>query len=181
MLTLLISGPNQLGNPIDVYFQPLIDNLQILWEIVQYYDTYKKETFTLRGVLLWIVNDFPVYGNLSGYCVKGYKACLICSEGTHVIRLINCKKEAYMGHRLFSDNDHPYQRYIKSFNGEQEWGSAPKPLSGEEIYEKVSQVITQFGKKPQNNAEVRKKDKRKEKGKGREKEKGKCVKIGSRV
>ena len=48
-------------------------------------------------------------------------------------------------------------------------------MSGDEIYEKVSQMITQFGKKPRNNAEVRKKDKEKEK------EKGKCVKIRSRM
>ena len=86
-----------------------------------------------------------------------------------------------MGHRRILDNDNSYQRYRKSFNSVQEWDSASKPLSGEEIYEKVSQVITHLGKKPQNNAEVRKKDKRKEKGKGRRKEKGKGVKIGSHV
>ena len=46
-------------------------------------------------------------------------------------------------------------------------------------------MITQFGKNPQNNTEVRKKDKGKGKGKGRVKEKGKRkgkekdVKIGS--
>ena len=60
--------------------------------------------------------------------------------------------------------------------------STPKSLSGEKIYEKVSQVITQFRKKkPQNNAKMRKKGKRKEKGKGKGKgkEKGKGVKIGS--
>ena len=51
-----------------------------------------------------------------------------------------------MGRRRFLDNDYPYQRYRKSFNGEQEWDSSPKPLTGKEIYEEVSQVITQFGK-----------------------------------
>ena len=51
----------------------------------QYYDAYKKETFTLRGVLLWMINDFPAYSNLSGHCVKGYKTCPIFSEGTHAI------------------------------------------------------------------------------------------------
>ena len=94
------------------------------------------------------MNDFPEYSNLSGHCVKGYKACPICSEGIHAIRLTNCRKEAYMGHRRFLDNDYSYQRYRKSFNGEQEWGSAPKPLSGGDIFKEVSQVITQFWKKP---------------------------------
>ncbi|XP_023758264.1 uncharacterized protein LOC111906726 [Lactuca sativa] len=32
MLTLLISGPNQPGNNIDVYLAPLIENLKLLWE-----------------------------------------------------------------------------------------------------------------------------------------------------
>ena len=33
MLTLLISGPKQPGNDIDVYLAPLIDDLKILWEV----------------------------------------------------------------------------------------------------------------------------------------------------
>uniref|UniRef100_A0A9I9ELI6 Uncharacterized protein n=1 Tax=Cucumis melo TaxID=3656 RepID=A0A9I9ELI6_CUCME len=36
--------------------------------------------FNLRSVLLWTINDFPAYGNLSGCCVKGYKACPICGD-----------------------------------------------------------------------------------------------------
>ena len=40
---------------------------------------------------------------------------------------------------------------------------------------KLVKYITQFGKKPRNNIEVRKKKKKKTKGKG------KCVKIGSHV
>ena len=95
-----------------------------------------------------MVNDFPTYGNLFGHCGKGYNTCPICSEDTNAICLTNCRKVAYISHRRFLENDHSYERYRKSFNCEQEWDSVPKPLSGEEIYEKVSQVITQFGKKP---------------------------------
>ena len=65
MLTLLISGPQQLGNDIDIYLAPLIEDLKTLWEIgVEAYDAYQKEVFTLRVVLLWTINDFPAYGNL---------------------------------------------------------------------------------------------------------------------
>ena len=131
------------------------------------------------------MNDFPTYGNLSDHYVKDYKACPICSEGTHVIRLTNYRKETYISHRRFWDNNHPYRMYRKICNGEQEWDSAPKSLSVKEIYKKVSQVITQFGTKPRNNAEVGKKAKRKEKRKGKGKEKGKRkskgVKIENRV
>ena len=45
MLCLLISGPTQLGNDIDVFFQPLIQDLQKLWHGKQVYDAYKKSIF----------------------------------------------------------------------------------------------------------------------------------------
>jgi hypothetical protein len=32
MMCLLISGPVQVGNDIDVYLQPLINDLLVLWE-----------------------------------------------------------------------------------------------------------------------------------------------------
>ena len=57
MLTLLISGPKQPGNDIDIFF---IDDLKILWDVgVEVYDAYLKEVFTLKVVLLWTINDFP--------------------------------------------------------------------------------------------------------------------------
>ena len=65
----------------------------------------------LREVLFWTVIGFPAYGNFSGHCVKGLK--LVQSEGAHAIHLTNYRKEVYIGHRRFLDNDHPYQRYRK--------------------------------------------------------------------
>nr|XP_017227781.1 PREDICTED: uncharacterized protein LOC108203380 [Daucus carota subsp. sativus] len=63
MLSLLISGLTQPGNDIDVFLQPLIDDLQILWEGKQVYDAYKKESFLLRAILLWTISDYPALGN----------------------------------------------------------------------------------------------------------------------
>lgn len=41
MLTLLILGPKQLDNDIDVYLAPLIDDLKTLWEVgIEAYDAY---------------------------------------------------------------------------------------------------------------------------------------------
>ena len=58
-LILLISGPRQPGNDINVYLAPLIYDLNTLWNGgVQAYDAYKKETLNLKAMLLWIVNDF---------------------------------------------------------------------------------------------------------------------------
>ena len=130
-MPLLISGPKQPGNDIDVYLAPLIEELDILWKDgVELYDAYSKNHFTLRAVIFCTVNDFPAYGNLSGYRNKGAKACPICGENTHSVRLKNCKKYVYMGHRRYLRRDHPYRRNRKSFDGNVEKDLAPMPLSG---------------------------------------------------
>ena len=78
MLSLLILGPRQLGNDIDIYLAPLIEDLNTLWEVgVHAYDAHQQEFFTLRVILLRTINDFPTYGNLFGCIVKGYFGCPI--------------------------------------------------------------------------------------------------------
>lgn len=43
MLSLLISGPKQPENDLDVYLAPLIDDLKTLWNVgVETYDAFKK-------------------------------------------------------------------------------------------------------------------------------------------
>ena len=44
-LSMLIPGHKTPGNNIDVYLQPLIDELKDLWDGVNAYDAHKKETF----------------------------------------------------------------------------------------------------------------------------------------
>ena len=66
-LTCLISGPHNPKNKIDVYLQPLIDELQTLWnEGVDTYDVHGNQTFNMKAALMWTINDFPAYGMLSG-------------------------------------------------------------------------------------------------------------------
>jgi Transposase family tnp2 len=93
MLSLLILGPKQPGNDIDVYLAPLLEDLNKLWKDgVRIFDAYLKEYFILRAVIFCTINDFSAYGNLSGHRTKGEKACPICGEETHTIRLKNCGK-----------------------------------------------------------------------------------------
>jgi len=48
MMSILIKGPQQPGNDIDVYFQLLVDGLQTLWNTgVEVWDADKREYFTL--------------------------------------------------------------------------------------------------------------------------------------
>jgi len=43
---MMISGSKQLGNDIDVYLNPLIEDLKLLWtEGVDVFDAFKNESF----------------------------------------------------------------------------------------------------------------------------------------
>lgn len=137
MLSLLISGPNQPGNDIDVFLQPLIEDLQKLWNGKQVYDAYKKESFLLRGILLWTISDYPALGNLSGNVVKGYNSCTTCADQTKSTRLVNYKKTVVMRHRRWLPRNHPYRRQKTAFDNTVEKLSAPSPLTGEEVLERL--------------------------------------------
>ncbi|TYK04807.1 uncharacterized protein E5676_scaffold68G001310 [Cucumis melo var. makuwa] len=70
-LSLLIPGPRSPGKEIDIYLQPLIDELNELWvDGIQTYDSFSASFFQLRAALLWTINDFPAYGDLSGWRTK---------------------------------------------------------------------------------------------------------------
>ncbi|XP_028782123.1 uncharacterized protein LOC114738254 [Neltuma alba] len=147
MLFMMISGPKQPGNNIDVYLAPLIKDLKKLWEEgVDVFNAHKQESFKLHAIIFMMINDFPTYRNLSGYSVKGYKACPICEADTHYLQLKHGRKTVYLGYRRFLDRFHPYRRLKKVFNGTPEHGLAPKPLIGEEVYRKVERIDVVFGK-----------------------------------
>lgn len=53
MLSLLIFGPKQPGNDIEVYLASLFEDLKTLWDVcVDVFDAYRKETFNLQAVLI---------------------------------------------------------------------------------------------------------------------------------
>ncbi|XP_076954104.1 uncharacterized protein LOC143628377 [Bidens hawaiensis] len=158
MLTLLISGPTQPSNNIGVYLAPLIEDLKLLWEIgVKTFDAYKKEYFNLRAVLLWTINDFPAYGNLSRCVTKGYHACPICSENTSSLWLPKSRKVCFLGHRKFLPLRHPFRKRKKDFNNQQERDAMKHPLSGEEIYDYLEGFENKWGKKKKSKKETSKK------------------------
>ena len=66
MMPVLIQGPKQPGNDIDVYLSPLVDELLQLWsdEGVRVWDEYKQEEFNLRALLFVTINDWPALSNI---------------------------------------------------------------------------------------------------------------------
>ncbi|CAH9108629.1 unnamed protein product [Cuscuta epithymum] len=82
-LSSIIPGKNNPKAQIDVYLQPLIDELKSLWEIgVVTYDVSLKQNFVMKASLMWIISDFPAYGMLSGWQTAGKLSCPYCMEST---------------------------------------------------------------------------------------------------
>ncbi|XP_072084535.1 uncharacterized protein [Arachis hypogaea] len=72
MLSLLIPGPSSPNRNIDIYLQPLIDELKELWENgFETYDAFSGKLFHVHAALLWTICDFPSYSMLSGWCTSG--------------------------------------------------------------------------------------------------------------
>ena len=46
------------------------------------------------------INDFPAYGNLSNYSVKGHYDCPICEENTSYHQLKHGRKTCYIGRKF---------------------------------------------------------------------------------
>ena len=83
ILSLLIPGPKSPGKDIDVYLQPLVEELKHLWEQgVHTRDAVTGDNFLMRAAVMWTINDYPAYAMMSGWSTKGYKACPTCNEET---------------------------------------------------------------------------------------------------
>ncbi|GLT42189.1 hypothetical protein SLA2020_162040 [Shorea laevis] len=148
MLSLLIHGPKAPGNDIDVYLQPLIEELRELWyDGVDTYDASKKENFRMHAALLWTINDFPAYAVLSGWSTKGALACPSCNRETPSYRLKHGHKFCYMGARRFLHSNHKWRKNKAHFNGKVEKRAAPPVLSGDDVLNQLKKLpkVT-FGK-----------------------------------
>jgi hypothetical protein len=136
ILSPLIPGRHALGSDMDIYFEPLVDDLKDMFEKeVRTYDASKGEHFQLRAAILWTITDFPGLGYASGRVTSGKAACPHCHSYTCSLRLGNGSKTCYMGHRRFLPENHPFRLDVHKF-GSTELRTAPTPLSGEEILER---------------------------------------------
>ena len=110
MMPVLIQGPKQPGNDIDVYLRLLVEELLQLWreEGVPVWDEHEQKEFNLRGLLFVTINDWPALSNISGQSNKGYNACTHCLGETDSIHLGN--KNVYLGHRRFLSQQHPVRK-----------------------------------------------------------------------
>ena len=60
----------QSGNDIDVFLEPLMEDMKILWEGVKMMDASLKKEFTLKAIIFVTITDYPCLFSLSGQ-IKG--------------------------------------------------------------------------------------------------------------
>ncbi|GJY82815.1 putative transposase-associated domain-containing protein [Tanacetum coccineum] len=114
-------------NDIDVFLEPLVNDLQTLFE---------------KGT----INDYPALGTLCGCPYSGFKGCVVCEKETQCVRLFALSKQSYVGHRRYLPYNHPFRKQKKAFNGQKECQLAPIPLIGEQIYNEVQHIENKWGK-----------------------------------
>ncbi|KAM3319113.1 hypothetical protein P3S67_006313 [Capsicum chacoense] len=150
MLSMIIPGPSSPINDLDMYLQPLLDELNELWESrIDIYDAKTKQTFKMRATLMWTVSDFPALAMLSGWSTKGKLACPTCNHNTCSQYLKHSRKMCYLGHQKFLPRDYPLRKDRKSFDGKGEHRPVPIYLSGIKVLEelRVFNNVFEKGKK----------------------------------
>ncbi|XP_020106666.1 uncharacterized protein LOC109722900 [Ananas comosus] len=140
ILSMVIPGEKGPGNDIDVFLQPLIHELKKLWEGVDAFDAFTKQNFNMRGALIWTINDFPAYANLSGWSTKGRNACPCCLNSTDSRWLKNGGKFCYMGYRRWLEQNHPFRFQKDDFDGSIELRTAPNSPSGSDILRQLEGI-----------------------------------------
>ena len=150
MMPVLIQGPKQPGNNIDVYLRPLVDELLELWAKpgVRVWDEHTEQEFDLRALLFVTINDWPALSNISGQTNKGYNACTHCLDETESKYLGKSRKVVYPFNRRFLPRKHPLRKKGKHFDGEADRRPKPVPRSGADIFDMVKDLNVIFGKGP---------------------------------
>ncbi|KAK4409456.1 Retrovirus-related Pol polyprotein from transposon RE2 [Sesamum angolense] len=75
-LTMVITGPSNLKCLIDVYLEPLIEELLQLWYVrVRMYEQATDNAFIMRAALMWTVNDLPACGMASRWSIARVMRC----------------------------------------------------------------------------------------------------------
>ncbi|XP_016203600.1 uncharacterized protein LOC107644277 [Arachis ipaensis] len=146
ILSMIIPGPKMPGNDIDVYLEPLVDELKQLWDGVETYDANKGITFKMRAALMWTISDFPGLGNLSGWNTYSGLACPTCNVDAKAQRLTFSRKWCYTGHRRFLNQGHKYRVDRIRFDGQVESRDPPKKYSGADVLRQQCNMQVSFGK-----------------------------------
>jgi hypothetical protein len=146
MLSIRIQGPKQAGIDIDVFLEPLMEDMTKLWnEGVRMLDQYQQEYFTLKAIIFICIRDALRGFTISGQ-TKGKSGCPVCVDGTASIYLPSSRKLVFMRHRRFLERKHKYRKMKRHFDNTIEKHSVPKRYTGKLLFEIVKNIQVVFGK-----------------------------------
>jgi hypothetical protein len=95
-LALVIPSPKDPCAKINVFMQSLIEELKVLWQGVEAYDSHLNCRFNLRAAYLWSIHDLLAYDIWCGWCVHGRMCCPICMGGLQAYRLKHGKRKHFL-------------------------------------------------------------------------------------
>jgi hypothetical protein len=147
MLSILIQGPKRAGIDIDVFLEPLKEDMAKLWNKgVCMWDQYQQEYFTLYAIIFVCIHDAPGGFTVSGPTKGESGACPICVDGTTSVYLPSSRKLVYMRHRWFLSRKHKYRKMKSHFDNSVLKDSAPKQYTGKLVFEMVKNIEVVFEK-----------------------------------
>ena len=126
LLSLLIQGPKHPGIDIDIFLEPLMQEMETLWkEGIDIYDGFARQPFNLRAIIFVTIHDYQALFVLSGQ-IKGRTGCTVCVDDTVSSFLEGSRKVVYLGYRRFLVEGHRYRsKFYNHFDGNPEFRSTP--------------------------------------------------------
>jgi hypothetical protein len=113
----------------------------------------------LHEALLWTINDFFAYENLSGYFTRVKKVCPVCNKDTMSYKLKYGFKECYICHRRWLPRDHVWRQERELFDGTKDYRLESKKMSRDQLLQQLIHVKNvQFGKYSGNKRKYRTSD-----------------------
>ena len=130
-----------------VYLEPLVNEIKITWdEGKKTYDAHSRSFFNMKVILMWVIHDFPAYGNMVGCTTKGFCSCSICGRNTGSMYLKYSRKCVYMGNRRYLPINNKYRSQKRPFNGKSEHLIAPTIVPVLDIFTETKGREEKWGK-----------------------------------
>ena len=137
-MNMLIEGPKQPGNDINLYLGLLKGARHAVENASQYVGCRREEYLPMRAALLTTVHDSLGYRYVAGQVVHGFSRCVRCMDDTTYRQLDRdpgSSKTVFMGHRRWLCDDDAWRKRKDLFDGETEPRRRPRTRSDEEIDE----------------------------------------------
>jgi hypothetical protein len=142
LLSIVIQGPKHPGINIDVFVEPLMQEMETLWkEGIDIVDGFTRQTFNLRAIIFVTIHDYQALFVHLGQ-VKGRTRCMVCVDDTISSFLEGSRKVVYLGYRRFLVEGHRYRskKFYNLFDGKPELHSAPVKRDGHYVFKMVRTI-----------------------------------------